>query len=103
MPVIRSAKSARPAMPPGPHLHFEFARDGEKLDYLSVKIPSAESLSGYKLVQFRREQAKWLSALRGSAVRIVQSANLILAIALTFRIENRAKVSRAAFLGHGCT
>ena len=57
----------------GPHLHFEFARDGEKLDYLSVKIPSTESLSGYKLSQFRREQAKWLSALRGSAVRIVQS------------------------------
>jgi murein DD-endopeptidase MepM/ murein hydrolase activator NlpD len=57
----------------GPHLHFEFARDGEKLDYLSVKIPSMESLSGYKLSQFRREQAKWLSALRGSAVRIVQS------------------------------
>ncbi len=24
----------------GPHLHFEFALDGKKLDYLSVKIPS---------------------------------------------------------------
>jgi murein DD-endopeptidase MepM/ murein hydrolase activator NlpD len=57
----------------GPHLHFEFARDGEKLDYLSVKIPSTESLSGYRLAQFKREQAKWQSALRGSAVRIVQS------------------------------
>lgn len=58
----------------GPHLHFEFALDGKKLDYLSVKIPSAESLSGYQLIQFRREQAQWLSALRGSAVRIVQTA-----------------------------
>ena len=57
----------------GPHLHFEFARDGEKLDYLSVKIPSTESLSGFRLAQFKREQAKWQSALRGSAVRIVQS------------------------------
>ena len=57
----------------GPHLHFEFARDGVKLDYLSVKIPNTEALSGYKLAQFRLEQAKWLSALRGSAVRIVQS------------------------------
>jgi murein DD-endopeptidase MepM/ murein hydrolase activator NlpD len=57
----------------GPHLHFEFARDGEKLDYLSAKIPSAESLLGFKLIQFMREQAKWSSALRGSAVRIVQS------------------------------
>ncbi len=58
----------------GPHLHFEFALDGEKLDYLSVKIPSAESLSGYQLIQFHREQAKWLAALRGS-VRIVQTAS----------------------------
>jgi murein DD-endopeptidase MepM/ murein hydrolase activator NlpD len=57
----------------GPHLHFEFARDGEKLDYLSLKIPSTESLSGYKLAQFKREQAKWLAALRDSAVRMVQS------------------------------
>jgi len=58
----------------GPHLHFEFALDGEKLDYLSVKIPSAESLSGYQLIQFHLEQAKWLAALRGSAVRVVQTA-----------------------------
>ena len=57
----------------GPHLHFEFARDGEKLDYLSVKIPSARSLSGYQLLQFQSEQAKWLAALRGAAVRTVQS------------------------------
>ena len=57
----------------GPHLHFEFARDGEKLDYLSVKIPSAQSLSGYQLMQFQSEQAKWLAALRGAVVRTVQS------------------------------
>jgi len=57
----------------GPHLHFEFARDGEKLDYLSAKLPSAESLTGFRLLQFKREQAKWRSALRGTAVRIVQT------------------------------
>jgi murein DD-endopeptidase MepM/ murein hydrolase activator NlpD len=57
----------------GPHLHFEFARDGEKLDYLAIKLPSAESLSGFRLLQFKREQALWLSALRGAAVRIVQT------------------------------
>jgi len=57
----------------GPHLHFEFARNGEKLDYLSVKVRTPESLSGFRLTQFKREQAKWQSALRGSAVRIVQS------------------------------
>ena len=57
----------------GPHLHFEFALDGKKLDFLSVKISSQESLSGNQLVQFKGEQAKWLAALRGSAVRVVQS------------------------------
>ena len=57
----------------GPHLHFEFARDGEKLDYLAMKLPSAESLSGYRLLQFKREQATWLAALRGTAMRIVQT------------------------------
>jgi murein DD-endopeptidase MepM/ murein hydrolase activator NlpD len=57
----------------GPHLHFEFARDGEKLDYLSTKLPSAESLTGFRLLQFKLEQAKWRSALRGTAVRIVQT------------------------------
>jgi murein DD-endopeptidase MepM/ murein hydrolase activator NlpD len=56
----------------GPHLHFEFALDGEKLDYLSVTIPRTASLSEYQLIQFRHEQAKWLAALRGSAVRVVQ-------------------------------
>ena len=59
----------------GPHLHFEFALDGEKLDYLSVKIPSAQSLSGYQLMRFQSEQAKWLALLRDSAVRIIQSPN----------------------------
>ena len=38
-----------------------------------MKLPSAESLSGYRLLQFKREQAKWLSALRGTAVRTVQT------------------------------
>ena len=63
----------------GPHLHFEFALDGKKLDYLSVKIPGAHSLSGYQLTQFQSERAKWLAALRGSAVRIIQSPKLTLA------------------------
>lgn len=57
----------------GPHLHFEFALDGAKLDFLSVKIPGPESLSGYRLIQFKREQTKWHAALSGSAVRMVQT------------------------------
>lgn len=48
----------------GPHLHFEFALNGEKIDFLSVKIPGADSLTGAKLQQFKREQEKWLAVLR---------------------------------------
>ena len=57
----------------GPHLHFEFALDGEKLDYQTVTIPGPESLTGYQLIQFRREQLKWLAALRGSVTRVAQT------------------------------
>ena len=49
----------------GPHLHFEFALNGEKIDFLSVKVPGPDSLTGAKLHQFKREQEKWLAILRG--------------------------------------
>jgi len=49
----------------GPHLHFEFALNGEKIDFLSVKIPGLDSLTGAKLQQFKREQEKWLAVLSG--------------------------------------
>ena len=51
----------------GPHLHFEFTLNGEKIDFLSVKIAGPDSLTGVKLQQFKREQEKWLAVLRGEA------------------------------------
>ena len=51
----------------GPHLHFEFALNGEKIDFLSVKTPGPDTLTGVKLQQFKREQEKWLAVLRGEA------------------------------------
>jgi murein DD-endopeptidase MepM/ murein hydrolase activator NlpD len=51
----------------GPHLHFEFALNGERIDFLSVKIPGPDSLTGVKLQQFKREQEKWLAVLSGDA------------------------------------
>lgn len=49
----------------GPHLHFEFALNGEKIDFLSVKIIGPDSLTGDKLQRFKREQENWLAVLRG--------------------------------------
>jgi murein DD-endopeptidase MepM/ murein hydrolase activator NlpD len=51
----------------GPHLHFEFALNGEKIDFLSIKIPGPNSLTGVKLQQFKRGQEKWLALLRGES------------------------------------
>jgi murein DD-endopeptidase MepM/ murein hydrolase activator NlpD len=57
----------------GPHLHFEFAHNGTKLDYLAIKIPSVEALAGAKLTRFKQEQSQWFAALSGAAVRLVQA------------------------------
>ena len=60
----------------GPHLHFEFTHDGTKLDYLSIKIPSTEVLSGAKLTRFKQERLQWSAALNGVAVRVVQAPTM---------------------------
>jgi murein DD-endopeptidase MepM/ murein hydrolase activator NlpD len=51
----------------GPHLHFEFALNGERIDFLKVKNSGPDSLTGVKLQQFKREQEKWLAVLSGEA------------------------------------
>jgi murein DD-endopeptidase MepM/ murein hydrolase activator NlpD len=50
----------------GPHLHFEFSLNGQRIDFLSVKVPEPDSLTGARLQQFRREQQQWLSVMSGS-------------------------------------
>jgi len=58
----------------GPHLHFEFLRGGEKIDFLSLRIPKIERLMAEELQRFRRLRDARQALLRKTANRIVQSA-----------------------------
>ena len=48
----------------GPHLHFEFLRGGTKINFLDLRIPKNQQLSGEDLLRFDRvrEQAIGLAA-----------------------------------------
>ena len=48
----------------GPHLHFEFLQSGRKVDFLGLKIPRIEHLSGQALERFKREREENLAWLR---------------------------------------
>jgi murein DD-endopeptidase MepM/ murein hydrolase activator NlpD len=48
----------------GPHLHFEFLRGGQKIDFLTTRIPRAERLAGGELQRFMRERDERLAQLR---------------------------------------
>jgi murein DD-endopeptidase MepM/ murein hydrolase activator NlpD len=38
----------------GPHLHFEFLRGGEKINFLSLRLPQNDRLAGQDLERFKR-------------------------------------------------
>ena len=40
----------------GPHLHFEFLQSGRKINFLNLKIPRIERLTGGLLERFKRER-----------------------------------------------
>ena len=42
----------------GPHLHFEFLRGGEKINFLSLRIPKNDRLAGQDLQRFKRLRAE---------------------------------------------
>jgi murein DD-endopeptidase MepM/ murein hydrolase activator NlpD len=48
----------------GPHLHFEFLRGGEKINFLSTRMPRAEHLAGAELQRFLRERDQRVAQLR---------------------------------------
>jgi murein DD-endopeptidase MepM/ murein hydrolase activator NlpD len=58
----------------GPHLHFEFLRDGHKINFLSLRIPKKERLTAEELKGFRRLRDARQALLRQDATRIAQSA-----------------------------
>ena len=48
----------------GPHLHFEFLRDGEKINFLSLRIPKNDRLAGQDLERFKRLREEREAQLR---------------------------------------
>ncbi|MGH7848497.1 MAG: peptidoglycan DD-metalloendopeptidase family protein [Candidatus Binatia bacterium] len=49
----------------GPHLHFEFLHNGEKINFLALKIPRTERLTGIDLQRFMRARDERLTLLYG--------------------------------------
>lgn len=56
----------------GPHLHFEFSRYHNKLDYLSDRIDAGETLAGQELRRFDIARDKTLTVMRGKNFQISQ-------------------------------
>ena len=58
----------------GPHLHFEFLRDGAKIDFLSLRIPKKERLMAEDLQRFRQLRDQRQALLHKEEPRVAQSA-----------------------------
>ena len=56
----------------GPHLHFEFLRGGEKINFLGLRLPKNERLSGEDLQRFMRLRAEREALLRRPDDRVVE-------------------------------
>ncbi|MGB7947631.1 MAG: peptidoglycan DD-metalloendopeptidase family protein [Candidatus Binatia bacterium] len=59
----------------GPHLHFEFLRDGRKINFLSLRIPKKERLTAEDLKGFRLLRDARQALLRQEKTRIAQNAD----------------------------
>lgn len=57
----------------GPHLHFEFFRGGEKINFLSLRIPKNDRLAGQDLQRFKRLRDESEALFRGEDSRVGQS------------------------------
>jgi murein DD-endopeptidase MepM/ murein hydrolase activator NlpD len=62
----------------GPHLHFEFLRGSEKLNFLGLRLPRIERLSGEEQRRFQRLRAEREALLRRVDERIVDSDQRVL-------------------------
>jgi murein DD-endopeptidase MepM/ murein hydrolase activator NlpD len=57
----------------GPHLHFEFLRGGEKVNFLTLKLPGIDRLTGADLESFARIREERLAQLRSEPGEIARS------------------------------
>jgi murein DD-endopeptidase MepM/ murein hydrolase activator NlpD len=54
----------------GPHLHFEMLRQGRKINFLGLRIPTTERLRGKDLQQFVKEREITLAQLLGKSTLV---------------------------------
>ncbi|HZA54285.1 MAG TPA: M23 family metallopeptidase, partial [Candidatus Udaeobacter sp.] len=54
----------------GPHLHFEFLRDGQKLNFLSLRLPTTKQLTGDDLLRFKQLRVQRQALLRREENRV---------------------------------
>jgi murein DD-endopeptidase MepM/ murein hydrolase activator NlpD len=59
----------------GPHLHFEFLRGGEKINFLSLRIPKNDHLTGQDLQRFKRLREDREAELRREDSRVVDNGS----------------------------
>jgi murein DD-endopeptidase MepM/ murein hydrolase activator NlpD len=59
----------------GPHLHFEFLRDGEKINFLSLRIPKNDRLAGQDFQRFKRLREEREALLRREDSQVVHSTS----------------------------
>lgn len=57
----------------GPHLHFELLKGQSKINFLALRIPRQQRLSGEDLVRFIASRDERLAVLRDEQVRMVHS------------------------------
>jgi murein DD-endopeptidase MepM/ murein hydrolase activator NlpD len=62
----------------GPHLHFEFLRGSQKINFLGLRLPKNERLAGEELQRFMRLRAEHEALLRRANNRLVKSGSGIL-------------------------
>ena len=61
----------------GPHLHFEFLRDGEKINFLSLRIPKNDRLAGQDLERFKRLRMEREALLRREDNQVVDTSTAV--------------------------
>jgi murein DD-endopeptidase MepM/ murein hydrolase activator NlpD len=57
----------------GPHLHFEFLRGATKVNFLALRLPKTQQLTGADLARFQRLRDERRALLRGEEPKLVEN------------------------------